>query len=241
MKTMQHINFVSSTNDHLKEQVKKSNLLEGFTVYTDFQTTGKGQSGNMWESEKGKNLLFSIVIYPKKIEIEKQFLISKMVSVAVQQALEEYVEGIKIKWPNDIYYQNKKLGGILIESSLQSNHIRYTIIGVGLNINQTRFNPLLPNPVSLKMITGKSYRRIMLLKKIRQHFFTLYNDSDNETINRIYFENLYRSVGYHNYRIGLGPIFAAKILKVHESGELTLEKANGEILNFYFKEVEFVH
>ena len=134
-----YIKETDSTNNLIRKMMQDENLPEGFLVYTDFQTAGKGQPGNTWESEAGKNLLFSIVLYPHEIPIHEQFVLSEIASLSIKNILAKYTDGISVKWPNDIYWNDRKIAGILIENSLKKNEINYSIIGIGLNINQTIF------------------------------------------------------------------------------------------------------
>lgn len=239
MKNSQFVKQTHSTNALIWEMLREKPLSEGMCVFTDFQTAGKGQNGNSWESEAGKNLLFSIVLYPDQIPIDRIFLISQLVSVAIKQILDQYCENISIKWPNDIYRNDEKLGGILIENSLQGNKIKAVVIGIGLNVNQLRFVSDAPNPVSLKQIIGKSLNRKQLLEKICQKIGDLYQELNAERIRLEYAEAIYRKVGFHTYRAE-NETFQAKISEVHPDGQLQLETESGERKGFYFKEVEFI-
>ena len=144
-----------STNVLCWKMFKERDIPEGLVVVADYQTAGKGQAGNSWESARGKNLLFSIVLYPHHIPIEEQFLISQAVSVGIKNVLDTVSDDITIKWPNDMYWKDSKLAGILIETSLFRNIISKAVIGVGLNVNQTEFISDAPHPISLKQIAGK--------------------------------------------------------------------------------------
>ena len=124
----------SSTNTEMKLLQHKSPLPEGSVVMTEFQTAGRGQLGNTWYSGKGKNLLLSFLLYPHNVKARDQFIISRVVSLALKGVLNRYLQGVTIKWPNDIYWKNKKIAGILIENSLVGQHIDYTIVGIGLCI-----------------------------------------------------------------------------------------------------------
>ncbi len=155
-----------STNVLCWKMLKERDIPEGFVVVADYQTAGKGQAGNSWESARGKNLLFSIVLYPHHIPIEEQFLISQAVSVGIKNVLDTVSDDITIKWPNDMYWKDSKLAGILIETSLFRGKISKAVIGVGLNVNQTEFFSDAPHPISLKQIAGKSFNRKKLLHRI---------------------------------------------------------------------------
>lgn len=155
----------ASTNQYLSQlcnQLQES-VAELTTVTAEFQTAGKGQRGNTWEAEEGKNLLFSFVLYPSFLEARRQFILSQIVSLAIKEELSRWSDEITIKWPNDIYWKDKKICGILIENDLSGHHIRRSIAGIGININQEVFNSDAPNPVSLKQITGKEHDRYEIL------------------------------------------------------------------------------
>jgi len=228
-----------STNVLLWEMIREKSLPEGFVVQTDFQTAGKGQVGNSWESEAGRNLLFSMVLYPQRVTVDNQFLLSQLVSLGIKEALDEYTDGITVKWPNDIYWNDKKLVGILIENSLQGTKIKSSVIGIGLNVNQKVFVSNAPNPVSLLRITGKRQNRKLLLTKIRQNIQKLYTELSVTKIRAEYAEALYRKDGFYAYRAN-DETFQAKIISVHPDGQLELETEAGERKGFYFKEVSFV-
>jgi BirA family transcriptional regulator, biotin operon repressor / biotin---[acetyl-CoA-carboxylase] ligase len=237
MKNSLFVEQTQSTNTLLWEMLRKERLAEGFVVYTDFQTAGKGQIGNSWESEAGENLLFSIVLYPQRIPMDQLFLISQLVSLGIKKALDKYVDGITVKWPNDIYWNDKKMVGILIENSLRANNVR-TVVGIGLNVNQKEFVSNAPNPVSLRQIVGKSINRRLLLKDICQNILELYNELNVESIRSEYAKMLYRKDGFYSYKAG-NEIFQAKIISVQHDGRLELETTTGEQKGFYFKEVQF--
>jgi BirA family biotin operon repressor/biotin-[acetyl-CoA-carboxylase] ligase len=219
--------------------LKENDLPEGFVVQTDFQLAGKGQIGNSWESENSKNLLFSLLLYPEQIRPDQQFVISQIVSLAIQKTLAQYTDEITIKWPNDIYWKNKKIAGILIENSLQGKHIKFSVIGIGLNINQMEFKSDAPNPVSLRQIIGKSINRKLILRSIYQNIMGLYQNYDILKIQTKYFNLLYKKEGFHSFKAD-EESFIARIFAVHQDGRLELETEDGEYRSFYFKEVSFV-
>ncbi len=233
-----YIESTESTNKLLKDFSASKNLTEGFVIYTDFQTAGKGQPGNSWESEKGKNLLFSMLLYPHSIRIDKQFILSQITCLAIKNVLDKYTSGISVKWPNDIYWKDKKISGILIENTLVRDRIDKCIIGIGLNINQEKFLSNAPNPVSLRQILGKETDRNVILTEICEEMIRLYADSDTEEIQKKYFENLYRKDGYHPYTdCATNSSFSARIETVLPDGKLILITDEGERREYYFKEV----
>ncbi len=231
-----------STNQYLQELLQNGELEEGTCVRAGFQTAGRGQQGNFWESKEGKNLTFSIVIYPDFLSIIEQFIISQIVSLAIKEVLDHYSEDILVKWPNDIYWKDKKIAGILIENSLIGNQIQHSIIGIGLNVNQETFLSDAPNPVSLKQITNRDFDLDALLKEILNTIFKFYLkliQGGAGEIRKQYLNCLYRRVGFHSYSDENG-IFRAKIEDVQDNGRLCLLTEAGEKRLYYFKEVSHI-
>ena len=154
-----HFKNIDSTNSYLQNLLDKGEDVSDNIVVTDFQTSGKGQGKNVWQSEDGMNLLFSIALDMSFLKAEDQFLLTQMVSVAMIDVLKNYLpeENLFIKWPNDIYFNDRKIAGILIKNEIKGMIMGTSIIGIGLNVNQTSFDESLPNPISMKMITGKDY------------------------------------------------------------------------------------
>ena len=146
--------YISQLCNELQESVA-----ELTTVTAEFQTAGKGQRGNTWEAERGKNLLFSFVLYPTFLEARRQFILSQIVSLSIKEELDRWSDEITIKWPNDIYWRDKKICGILIENDLSGHFIGRSISGIGININQNEFHSDAPNPVSQKQNTGQQHER----------------------------------------------------------------------------------
>lgn len=233
-----------STNLYLKKLIVDQHLDELTVVSAEFQSKGRGQMGNTWNANRGENLLFSILIYPRMIFANEQFIISQTISVAISNVLNKIVDNIKVKWPNDIYWNDKKIAGILIENNLRGKIIDSSIIGVGLNINQKVFSEGLINPVSLFQITGQEYDKSDVLEQIMKEFVYLYNElkeSGELDIEEQYFENLYRSQGYHWYQ-DVGGKFQAQIIDVQPTGHLVLRALNEDNDRIYsFKEVQFIN
>ena len=160
--TFIHLNETHSTNSYLRELImREKEQPEGTVVITDYQTAGRGQKGNSWESERGKNLTFSILLHPNHIPPGKQFILSQLISIAIVGVLKKYDRHFTIKWPNDIYWKEKKIAGMLIEVDLTGSSLSNAIIGIGININQRHFKSDAPNPVSLTQITGKEHSAIL--------------------------------------------------------------------------------
>lgn len=231
-----------STNDKMSELSRNEYLPEFSVIVAKNQTAGKGQVGNGWESEAGKNLTFSILCRPSFISIKKQFKITQIITLAIIKVLKPIINDVCIKWPNDIYCGDKKIAGILVENSLIGSEIETSIIGVGLNVNQTEFFSNAPNPSSLKILTDQDYDIDNLLNKILFNFIDIYIDlMINETdklLQERYMENLYRKKGFHSYYDDKG-FFSAKVFDVMSSGHLMLETESGEHRKYAFKEVSF--
>lgn len=234
----------SSTNSLLKEMAQVSDCVEFLTICADFQTAGRGQKENKWESESGKNLLFSVLIYPHFVPVEKQFILSQIVSLALKDTLDEYIEGVSIKWPNDIYRHDKKICGILIENTLSTDAIAYTIVGIGLNVNQANFESDAPNPVSMFQASGEQYDRKEIVSRFLTKLKQLYSDIQftelrGKIVDR-YKESLYRGrSAYYLYRDDNG-VFEAVIHDVTESGYLILKHNDNSLHHYAFKEVQFI-
>lgn len=233
----------TSTNNYLRGLVGKEPLPEGSVVVTNFQTAGRGQVGNTWESEGGKNLMFSIILYPDFLPANRQFLISQITALSVKETLDEYVDDVTVKWPNDIYWRDRKICGMLIENDLSGRELYCSVLGIGININQREFLSDAPNPVSLTQITGLEYDREEILNKFRKRLYERYVDlirEKEDDIRNDYRIALYRGSGFHPYRDENG-FFEACIKGVELTGHLILELRDGELRRYAFKEVTMVH
>lgn len=190
-----YIEETDSTNHYLNDLCNKQDVSELTTVVANYQTLGRGQRGNSWESEKGKNLIFSFVLYPTSLEIRRQFLLSQIISLSIKEELDTYVKDISIKWPNDIYWKERKICGILIENDLMGVHISQSIAGIGININQEEFFSPAPNPVSLKQITGQTYELSGILAGVMQRiieYYSLLQKGEHTYITHRYQKALFR-------------------------------------------------
>jgi len=237
-----HISETESTNQYLQILAQSEKLADETVVLTDIQTAGRGQMGNAWESEPYKNLTFSILYYPKQLPANQPFVIAELAALCVKRTLDKYVSNIKVKWPNDIYWNDKKICGILIENSLSEGFISQSVIGAGVNLNQEKFVSNATNPVSLKQITGKTYDRLEVLKVLQATFHEirkLLELNGSACVHREYEESLYRLGDYHLYRDKNGD-FEARIHHVELSGYLVLERRNGEFSKYAFKEVSYL-
>jgi BirA family biotin operon repressor/biotin-[acetyl-CoA-carboxylase] ligase len=244
-----HIRETDSTNRWLSD-LNEAEREDNIVVTTDFQTAGRGCGTNQWESMKGQNLLFSILAHPTAILARQQFAVSMMTALAITDALSKHADkGLSIKWPNDIYWYDRKLCGILIENRLSGNRLRESIIGVGLNVNQEAFFSDAPNPVSLFQITRQQTNRNRLLNELLDAFSRrlqecskmLQEDSTAfyDNLNREYNRRLYRNKGFHAYRDKEGT-FEAELLTVEDDGTLVLSDRDHRQRRYAFKEVAFI-
>lgn len=234
-----YLEETDSTNAHFRKILSERSLPEGSLVITRHQTAGRGQVGNQWESEPGKNLTFSLVIYPETIAANEQFLISQVCALSVRETLAAYTDHITVKWPNDVYWKDKKICGMLIENDLSGKTIHCSVCGIGINVNQQVFHSDAPNPVSLTQITGKEYALDKLLKRFLEHFYARYLQlllDKKAEIRESYRESLYRGQGFHTYADQAG-LFEARIQEIKPTGHLILELKNGEERCYAFKEV----
>ena len=226
-----HIDETDSTNRWLREQGGEENVV----VWADYQTAGRGCGTNHWESERGKNLTFSMLLHPHDVPAQKQFHISMAISLALCKALGQHIGDLSIKWPNDIYWRDGKIGGILIEVTLLGNKVKDCIIGIGLNINQRVFRSDAPNPVSMWQICEQETDCEQLLQEILQAFQEYMGKSNKDE----YQSMLYRRKGFHPYADKDGA-FMAEIIDVEDDGHLLLRDDNGQLRRYAFKEVTFV-
>jgi BirA family biotin operon repressor/biotin-[acetyl-CoA-carboxylase] ligase len=238
-----YVAVVDSTNQWMKNKLSEGGLPEGFVVRAGFQEAGRGQGTNRWESERGRNLLFSVLLRPEHIPIASQFLLSQLISLAIVTTLHQLFPDEKnsfsVKWPNDIYWNDRKLGGILIENVLQGNRIKSCVIGVGLNINQMKFCSDAPNPVSLRQVSGRRHRVVNVMQGILYHLFEFYT-CEPEFVRSEYARWLYRREGVHLfYSAGMGR-FEAAIVRVDDDGRLVVKEKTGAESGFYFKEIQFL-
>jgi BirA family biotin operon repressor/biotin-[acetyl-CoA-carboxylase] ligase len=238
-----YLNEVESTNNYANQLILSDAAEEGTVVLAQYQTHGKGQHGNVWESETGKNLLMSIIWHPGFLPASQQFMISKIVSIAITDCVNDIIDDCKIKWPNDIYIGNQKLAGILIENSVKGSHLSSSVVGIGLNVNQQVFISAAPNPVSLFQITGVIYEISELMEKLLMRLNFWYNELLNEQtdkINRVYLSRLYR---YHEWSLFTDSDkqkFEARIINIGKFGQLILELPNNVEREYMFKEIEYV-
>ena len=253
-----------STNTLLKELIANGQwpMAERY-LRAGYQTAGRGQSGNSWESEADKNLLCSILVESQKSKAESPFYLNVAVSVAVcrfvkrslsESGLSSLSEAVSIKWPNDIYWEDNKIAGILIENAILGNQLQYSIAGIGLNVNQQEWHSDAPNPVSLRQITGRGYDVAELMRALMREINKV-SDEPAETVWSYYRAHLYRREGLWpfverevstaptmnaNSRQPIADSFMARIEDVLPSGEILLTDEHGAERIYHFKQVRYV-
>ena len=230
-----------STNRWLREHRDEADA--DLTVVTAaYQTAGRGQGTNTWESEPGKNLLFSMLVRPHDVPVQQQYLLSMTHALALYDTLSSYAEGFSIKWPNDIYWHDRKICGTLIELGIHSNGIATCIFGTGIDVNQRVFHSDAPNPVSLWQIVGHEVDLERVLEQVThnmQEGMRMLSERRFEEISSRYHRCLYRREGYHRYRDSKGE-FSARLMRVADDGRLWLCDSAGCERSYMFKEVAFV-
>lgn len=236
------LDTVDSTNNYAQQMLQNKKLEDGTVIIAHKQLSGKGQQGNLWESKEGENLTFSIILYPDFIPPEEQFYLSKAISLGVVDYLKTEIDNVRIKWPNDIYVDDRKIAGILIENSITRNLISNSIIGIGLNVNQSVFPAHLPNPTSMKLKAAKHFNINSVLKLlltfIENRYLQLAIDRI-KPLNADYLSNLYRFNEFQLYKAN-DEQFEAKIVDIEDYGRLVLVNRNGEFSSYDFKEISFV-
>ena len=237
-KNLLFMSMCHSTNEYAESLINANNFFEGTTIVTFNQTKGKGQRGNTWQSEPGKNLTFSIIIKPFFISISQQFYLHIITSLSVLKVFSTLSPFFKVKWPNDIYWNNQKIGGILIENKLKINRIETCVVGIGLNINQADFHGL--NATSLRNILGKEVELELILAEILSSFEFYYlklkqggfTELYNEYLDNLYWKDEVRTFKSDN-------LFIGEIIGIDAFGKLKI-LIGSEVRSFDFKEIQFI-
>lgn len=220
------------------------NKVEGTNVVVsaEYQTAGRGQGTNSWESEKGKNLAFSLKVSPTWMRPRQQYYLSMAGALALKDSLSTLTEGITLKWPNDIYWKDKKISGTLIQTTISGHYLQDMIFGIGINVNQEVFLSDAPNPISLKQILGHEIEREALLLSILdyfEHYYQMLHEGKFMEVSQLYRNSLYRREGFYEYEDKDGK-FEAEIADISENGHLILRDKTGKERNYEFKEVKFI-
>jgi BirA family transcriptional regulator, biotin operon repressor / biotin---[acetyl-CoA-carboxylase] ligase len=241
-KTIKYLPTCQSTNDWLQQLLIHEVVPNGFCVITDHQTNGRGQRGNTWQAEPGKNITLSLYIHPAFLKASDQFYLNIAISLGVYDSLIAMVgSNLKVKWPNDIYYGETKIGGILIENAIQGAYLSSSIIGIGINVNQEKFEN--KHASSIKNILASNHDLELggLIKNILENIDNQLNNLKTQHFDWLkakYFDTLFRFNQWHSFKKN-ELVFTGKIISIEPSGRLVLETEIG--LNvFDFKEIEFV-
>ena len=282
---MVELDEVTSTNDFLKHY-RPAEERRLTLVTAEYQTAGRGWGTNRWESERGRNLVFSLLVHPRHIAPERIFLMSEVLALAIRASLEGFAPGeasseckvqsaklpsnsklrtqnfelaspqakpynselrtqnleLTIKWPNDIYYGDGKICGMLIENDLRGGVVESCIMGVGVNVNQTVFESDAPNPVSLAQVVGHEVERRFVLERIIerfQYYYGLTEQGRGDELHAAFLSRLYRKDEQHSFIDRNGP-FEGTIVDVEPTGHLVVEDTAGQRRRYGFKEVQFV-
>jgi BirA family biotin operon repressor/biotin-[acetyl-CoA-carboxylase] ligase len=240
-----HLPSVDSTNNYAKNYIAKSSPIDGTVILADAQFAGRGQSGNIWLSEAGKNLTFSIIYQTSFLPATEQFYLNMAVSLGISAAVATVLHpvsdaAVKIKWPNDIYVKDCKIAGILIENTISGMHLKHSVIGIGQNVNQEQFQDGI-NATSLQNLTKQNQDINTVLSQVLvsvEKYFLLLKERKFERLKSEYLEHLYRYNIVSTYRKD-ETSFTGKIIGVDATGNLQMETENG-LLQFGFKEISFV-
>ncbi len=238
-----HLEEVDSTNSYIMREIP--NLEAPAMVLAHTQTAGQGQRGNSWESEPGKNLTFSIFYRSSQLPPMAQFSMSEAVALGVVDFLGEHGIAAKVKWPNDIYVGDRKICGILIRHSILGNSVDYSVIGVGINVNQMKFLSDAPNPVSMGQISGKAYDlstlEIEIASIMERRLDSIRKSEDRGPVHEEFMGKLWRGDGNpHPFTdTATGETFMARIEAIASHGPMTLRLDDGSTRSYAFKEVIF--
>lgn len=238
------LNATDSTNSYLRELSKEKDLGKWTVVTSEYQSAGRGQKGAVWQSERSKNLICSILVKLDDFPAEEQFMLNCAVSVGIYRYLERFrLPKLSVKWPNDIMSVSKKLGGILIENTLTSGKIDQCIIGIGINLNQVVFPEELPMAVSIKQLSGSEVDRTIFLQDLMnsiQNRFELLHERRYDELHEQYEACLYRRDKARMFENATGTKFMGIIRGVSRQGILQVEKDDGVMESFNFKEISYL-
>ena len=233
-----------STNEFAADLLKTRDIPEGTVIWALEQFAGKGQGNNTWESEPGKNLTFTLVLHPAFLLPARQFLLNEAITLGIIDFTRSLLtaEKIQIKWPNDIYAGNRKLGGILINNIISGTNFETSMVGIGLNVNQVDFPSTLPNPVSLAMLANQEFELKQVLSGLCHSILIRYHQLQKEEVKNIYDDSCRSLMGFESwedYRIGEEKM-TGKITGVTDSGKLMVQTRQGKGMEFDHHEIEFI-
>lgn len=238
------LDAIDSTNSFLRQLSAKEALGDYTVVMTNYQTQGRGQMGTQWTSQQSKNLMVSVFKDLSYLSIELNFYISIVVSLSILKALESLqIQKLKIKWPNDILSDNKKLAGVLIENVIKQNQLQASIIGFGLNVNQTEFEAL-PNATSLSLLTGTVFPLDEVLQCILtqlKHHFGMLEQGQLKKLKKEYEHHLFRIEKPSTFKDKENRMFSGIIKGISKSGNLQVCLEDNVIREFDLKEIQLLY
>ena len=238
-----------STQDEVRRHIPEYDNLS--VVAAEFQTAGRGQRGNTWLARKGENLTFSMLLkfggnYFPPLKAADQFLITKAATIGVAGYLEEKGINCSIKWPNDIYFRDKKICGMLIENVLEGEYLSSSVVGIGLNVNQREFPSQLMNPTSMSVVSGQIYdtheEMVILADYLASAFQAVLGfKSSTKEVDKEYDRRLYRKDEFHEFTVCKDEsILEGKITGVTPRGLVQIINRKGELFQFAFKEISYI-
>ncbi len=232
---------LASTNSYAAELLQAERLQKPTVIVAESQLQGRGQAQNQWFSKEGKSLTFSIVVFPENIQAERQFVLSQVVCLAVQETLAKYTENVAIKWPNDIYINGVKCCGVLIENAVMGAGIAHSICGIGLNVNNLEFSAGYA-ATSLARETGKTFDLDVILNEILERFENYYKKAEAREyalLNALYHRELYKIGECCKFQDKSGE-FQAEVVGIDQYGQLLLKDTDEQLRTYGFKEVEWI-
>ena len=232
---------ISSTNDWLMMRISNQKFHEGTVVFTSVQTNGKGQRGSQWDSQPFKSLTFSVLLKPSFLSPIHAFDLSICVALALSDSLNKLRSGFKIKWPNDIYFEDKKIAGVLIENQMNRFVYQNAVVGIGLNVNQLHFDDL-SNAISLKQIIGLEFPVEKLMEHICESLearYLMLRSGHFKDLKKAYMSNLYGLNQLQSFMVDNKKL-NGKIINVLRNGFLQIELIDGEIRDYDIKEIKFL-
>ena len=238
------LDTVDSTNNYSLSLLEQGKIDEGTVIFARSQSAGQGLNGNSWESEKNKNIIISIIIYPEFLPLTHHFMLNIFSSLAIHDFINNKIPGQRtfIKWPNDVYIDQKKVAGILIKNAIRGDGFQYSIIGLGININQLEFKSAAPNPVSLRKLTHIRYDLKESLDELCKILDQRYKELKNRNFKKLtddYHKNLLFINVLRNYLIN-DKLVKGKILGIAVDGKLVLEIEGGKLLYCDMKEIAYI-
>lgn len=238
-----HFAELDSTNRYASDLLAKTKPIEGTVISADFQATGRGQIGRSWYGSSGSNALLSLILYPRWLLAREQFILSQAVALAVADTVSTCC-GVPatVKWPNDVYLGGRKIAGVLIQNSLVGSYLQWSVIGIGLNVNEENFPAALPHACSMRQQRGEvldlTEVKQLLFQKLEQRYLQL--KAHPARIRADYLQQLYQYQSWHNYRrVADHQLFRGQIIGVQKNGKLAIQNETGSVEYFDLKEVEF--